>query len=203
MGFPKLRRTSPMQEPFRKESESMRKTIHLWVRALAPFPLLVLLLAACGGSGSPQPPVEFKSETGGFSITTPYALKETTQSVDTEAGKIEIHMFSAEQGQQAWMVGYSDYPPEIVEASDAEGLLGASRDGAVSNVNGELVSDAPVSLNEHPGREFTASAQGLSLRARIFLVENRLYQIMAVVPKGQENSEEVDRFLQSFQLIGK
>jgi hypothetical protein len=182
----------------------MRKTISLCARLLALLALLVPSLAACGSStSSSQPPSEFKSETGGFSIATPYSLKETTQSVDTAAGKVETHMFRAEQGQEAWVVAYSELPVEIVQASDPRGMLEASRDGAVANINGELVSDAPISLNEYPGREFTASAQGLSLRARMFLVENRLYQIMAVVPKDKENSKEIDDFLQSFQLTGK
>jgi hypothetical protein len=116
-------------------------------------------------------------------------------------------MFVAEQGQQAWLVGYSDYPEATVQASDAAPMLAGARDGGVGNVNGQLVSDAEVTLNGYPGREFSASVtqagQEMMLRERVYLVGNRLYQVLVLVPKGQENSTEVEDFLQSFQLTAE
>ena len=128
---------------------------------------------------TPEPANLFQPEGGGFSIVPPYPLQETTQSVDTDAGPIEVHMFVAEQGQKAWLVGYSDYPEALVEASDPATMLAGARDGAVSNVNGQLVSDAEIALNGYPGREFSASVtqngQEIVLRQRVYMVGNRLY----------------------------
>lgn len=151
---------------------------------------------------------EFKSEAGGFSVITPYTLKETVQSVDTQAGAIDIHIFSADRNDTSLLVGYSDYPVEIVKASDPEKMLDGSRDGAVTNVKGELVAEVKTSLNNFPGRELTISAkaengQEMILRGRIFLVDNRLYQVMAITSKGKGNSAEIGDFLASFKLLGK
>ena len=127
--------------------------------------------------------------------------------MDTDAGPIEVHMFVAEQGQKAWLVGYSDYPEALVEASDPATMLAGARDGAVSNVNGQLVSDAEITLNGYPGREFSASVtqngQEIVLRQRVYMVGNRLYQVVVIAPKGEENSTEVEDFFQSFRLTAE
>lgn len=185
----------------------MKRTISLCVPLLVLFALVVPSLAACGSSTT-EPPQEFKSETGRFSIMAPYALEETTQSVDTEAGTIEIHMFVADRGQESWLVGYSDYPEEIVQAADPQLILEGAGNGAAANVDGELVSIAQTSLNDYPGRKVTISAQAqngqdMVVQGHMFLVGNRLYQILVVVPKGQESRQEIADFLQSFQLIGE
>jgi len=116
-------------------------------------------------------------------------------------------MFVAEQGQKAWLVGYSDYPEALVEASDPATMLAGARDGAVSNVNGQLVSDAEITLNGYPGREFSASVtqngQEIVLRQRVYMVGNRLYQVVVIAPKGEENSTEVEDFFQSFRLTAE
>jgi hypothetical protein len=113
-------------------------------------------------------------------------------------------MFVAEHGQQAWLVGYSDYPEATVKASDPATMLAGARDGAVANANGQLVSDVEVTLNGYPGREFSAAVtqngQEFVLRQRVYMVGNRLYQVLVLVPKGEEDSPEVEAFFQSFQL---
>jgi len=151
---------------------------------------------------------EFKSEAGNFSVQTPYTLKESSESLDTQVGEIEIHSFLGEQGNESVSIGYTDYPAELVQVSDPERILDGSRDGAVANVKGELVSETRISLDGYPGRELTISViadnkQEIVLRGRVFLVENRLYQIMAVAPKGKENAKNIDAFLQSFALLDK
>ena len=157
---------------------------------------------------APNVAQEFQSRDGGFSIMTPYTLKETTQFMDTQIGKIEVHFFIADQGEKSFLVVYSDYPSEVIKTSDPEKMLDGSRDGAINNVKGELVSEEHISLNNYPGRDFTIGAQtengqDLFMRGRIFLVENRLYQIMVMATKGNENNKEIDDFLESFALLSK
>lgn len=159
-------------------------------------------------SFAPKVAREYRSEAGNFSVQTPYTLKESSESLDTQVGEIEIHSFLGERGNESVSVGYTDYPAELVRVSDPERILDGSRDGAVENVNGELVSETRISLDGYPGRELTISIiaenkQEIVLRGRVFLVENRLYQIMAVVPKGKENGKHIEDFLQSFTLLSR
>jgi hypothetical protein len=34
----------------------------------------------------------------------------------------------------------------------------------------------------------------------MYLVKNRLYQVMAVTPQGKETSKDVEKFLESFKV---
>lgn len=143
---------------------------------------------------------EFVSEEGGFSVSMPGTPTEETQSIPTEAGDIEIHMFSIESGSTAYLVGYSDYPPDVIEIVDSDMLLDSARDGAVGD--GALLSEKSITLGDYPGRELTVetSDEGIMVYARVYLVGNRLYQV--VVSTGDDAlTEEMRGFLDSFKLL--
>lgn len=148
---------------------------------------------------------EFTSETGGFAISTPVTLSEASQSVETQVGNIDIYTFTAEEPEAAYVVAYSDYPSEIVAQSDPTAMLDGSRDGAVNNVGGTLISENPVELAGNPGRALVIDTQtetgaAATVNARLYLVDNRLYQVLVVVPKDQEGKVDVQGFLDSFTL---
>ena len=171
--------------------------------------LMALLLAICVMACTPAPkPQEFKSEAGRFSVMAPVVLKETTQTQETAAGKVVCHLYLGNLGGLGYGVAYSDYPEEGVRKSDPEKILDGGRNGAVSNVNGKLVIETKIALEGNPGRELVidakdASQGDLTIKARLFLVGNRLYVVMAAAKKGQVGFKEMDQFLQSFKLLGK
>jgi hypothetical protein len=162
----------------------------------------MVLISACS-SNTKQ---ELKSDSGKFSITAPGELKEELQSVDTDVGKIDIHMYTLEKSGRAYVVGYSDYPQEMINQTDPQKLLDGGRDGAMKNVSGKLIKEKKITLKENPGRELvldgtSASGQEATIMARLFLVGNRLYQVMVVTPKGADSSSETSDFLGSFKLL--
>jgi hypothetical protein len=147
----------------------------------------------------------FTSETGGFTIDSPLDLIEASQSVPTAAGDIDIYTYTAENDNAAYVVAYSDYPAEIVEQTDPAMILDGGRDGAVGNVGGTLVSEDQIELDGNPGRSLVIDAetddgQAATINARIYLVENRLYQALVVVPKDGEDKVDIQGFLDSFTL---
>lgn len=169
-----------------------------------PLLLSLVLVAACN-TATPPTLEEFSSENGGFAISTPLTLEESVQSVDTAVGPIEIHTFTGENRNAAYVVAYSDYPAEMVSQVDPTMLLDGSRDGAVQNVNGTLVSEETLDLNGNPGRSLvidatTDTGEDATVNARLYLVENRLYQVLVVVPKGKEEGVDIAGFLNSFSL---
>ena len=105
-------------------------------------------------------------------------------------------------------MSYWDYPPGLVQPDKLEKMLDASRDGSVANVGGKLVREEKITLMGNPGRDLvidTGSSAGPGarlLRGRLFIVGNRMYQIMVVTPKNQKSSPETEAFLQSFKLLG-
>jgi len=166
--------------------------------------LLILLFSLTSCSGSP--PKEFKSDPGRFSVMTPVELQAESKTLDTEAGKIELHLFAAQLDNIAYVVGYSDYSPESAPPGYAEKMLDGARDGSVGNTKGKLISETPITLSGYPGRELVIETRGQDLppavvKTRLFMVKNRLYQVTVVAPRGKAGDKIIDDFLQSFKLL--
>jgi hypothetical protein len=115
-------------------------------------------------------------------------------------------MFATETRNGANMVGVADLPIDADEpAALTEQRLDGARDGAIGKVRGKLLKNQPIIMaGKYPGREFTASlsepANGL-VRARIWLVGKRLYQVMVIGTDTYAGSTSSTDFLDSFRLI--
>lgn len=167
--------------------------------------VLIAAVVLVGCNGQEATVEAFSSEAGEFSISTPAPFEETQQSVDTPVGTVEIVTFTAETEQSAYVVAYTDYPPEIVEQSNPQELLDSSRDGAVTNIGGTLVREKEIDLKGNPGRSLLINANtdegdATMVRSDIYLVGNRLYQVLVVAPEPIMREGSADRFLQSFNL---
>ena len=117
-------------------------------------------------------------------------------------------MFTGEQGNVAYWVSYGDYPGTLVAKISPEAVLDGARHGMVSNINGKLISETIVSLAGYPGRELLIDVMGgnrqeITIKAHLFLVKNRLYQIAWCAPKGKASIVEMDAFLKSLKLLKK
>ena len=170
---------------------------------IATLLLTGLILPACTAA-----PKEFRSTEGRFSVVAPISFKEETQTLDTTVGKIEMHMFIAEGKDIAYAVAYSDYPEEMIRQSNPDQVLNGARDGMVSNVNGKLVLETKITLGKYPGREVVVDLKldndiDGTVKSRMYLVENRMYQTQVITTKGAVSMQTISDFLDSFQLIGE
>lgn len=162
---------------------------------------------SAAGSAAPNLQ-EFKSKPGRFAVMAPVPLKETTQSIKGKFGKVEMHMFMGQQGDTCYIVSYADFPPKQAHQPDPEKVLDGGRNGMVSNANGKLVFENKITLQGNPGRELVIDAKDRSgakgtVKARLFLVKNRLYEVMVAAPKGGISGLQMDDFLKSFRLLGQ
>lgn len=163
------------------------------------------LAAACGGLGKTEFK-EFKSDAGKFTVNAPDGkMTETSQNVATAAGSIQLTMYQSTAGNNTYMAGYSDFPEALIKQVSVDKLLDGARDGAVANVNGKLISDTKIERDGNTGKEIVLEAkapngQEATAKAHYFLINNRLYQAMAIVPKGQTGGAEVDDYLKSFKI---
>jgi len=168
---------------------------------------VALLLAGGLAACSPSPaPKEFKSEAGRFAVLTSAPLREESKTLETEAGKTELHLFTGQLNDLALVIGYSDYPPEAAPPGYAEKMLDGARKGLVGNTKGRLVSETNISLSGYPGRELVIEVWNedrppATFKGRLFMVKNRLYQVMVVAPRGKAGDQVIDDFLQSFKLL--
>lgn len=147
---------------------------------------------------------EFTSKEGLFRVLMPGTPKQHTAEAESDFGKGVLHMNTAQADRTLYGAHYLDYPAEIKKAP-IQKVLDASRDGALANLEGKLVSEKDIKLDKYPGREVQIEvAEGKRLfRARVYLVEQRMYQVVVFGTKAAATSKEADKFIDSFTLTKK
>lgn len=152
---------------------------------------------------------QFKSEAGGFSVQTPVALQ---QSSFVEKTGLLDYIFYGGGNNGGYSVIYFDYPEEYRQRASKQVLDEAIEHAQARlkrrEVETKVVSEKPLSLDGHPGREVVVNmttAHGPQARVKwhFFLVNNRLYMLSAGGSQGGMTNSEIDKFLDSFQLLSK
>jgi hypothetical protein len=148
---------------------------------------------------------DFSSAEGRFSAKFPSAPESQVLPTPTAVGNVEQKMFSVTSGMGFYAASFADYPETAMKDAVPATVLDGARDGAVKNVQGKLVKEDQIAIDGHPGRylkiEATPQGQAIDVEARIFLVKNRLYQMIVVRPRGSGGDADVSRFLGSFKLV--
>lgn len=164
---------------------------------------LVLVLLALGGCGESKEWQRFESEEGQFSILFPGKPEQNTSLTPTLEGDIETKSFIAEQGGVDYSVFFEDYPLYIIE-SDPAALLDEAIRTYVDSINARARMKKEITLDGYPGREFRFETleEGMIviIRARYYLVENRVYVLAALSSAPDSYSPEIDMFMDSFEL---
>lgn len=130
---------------------------------------------------------------------------------------VPMSMTSTGVGPTLFVVGVARLPPSVVD--DRQGrqqALASFRDALVRNVNGTGIRTAPARLDLPPGDSrivFAAEAIEASgrdaqdrvvrLAARFFVVDDRLYQVVALGGENEIPAEALDTFFTSFRLVGR
>jgi hypothetical protein len=148
---------------------------------------------------------EVTSEAGAFLVLMPGEPQEQTETVETEVGPVDANFVQVATQEGAYQVVYSDYPEEVIANSDTDELFQGAINGALENIDGELVSEEEISIDGNPGREFVAEAslEGINVtyKGRYFLVGNRLYQVFVVGNADAIEDDDITTFIDSFELL--
>lgn len=137
----------------------------------------------------------------GFSVKMPERPKRDSRTLNTEVGPVALQMDMVENLNRAYVVGYCDYPEDMVRNSDKNEILKGAMNGGARGTGGQLKRSQPITLNGHPGLEFWATIpdkNGKS-RYRVYLVNNRLFQLGVIHDEGFEPNTEL--FFGSFELL--
>ncbi len=161
--------------------------------------LLAVLIALTGCSQKEM--AEYTAADGNFKVKFPGEPKVTTQS----ANGVTLKMYMVESFGRGHMIGWADMPiPPWESESKTKSRLYDGRDGALKAVNGKSnLSTKSVLLEERfPGIEFGGEADGRHIRARVYLVGKRMYQVF-VMSQSEEDlkSPEAEDFFASFGLL--
>ncbi|MFN4259073.1 MAG: hypothetical protein ACK4RK_07225 [Gemmataceae bacterium] len=143
---------------------------------------------------------EFSSAAGRFKVQMPGAPKESSLDVAGTTAKL----FLVEVNDSAYLASYADMPiPANEGAEQTQMRLDGAVQGMVTNVNGKLTKETKIKLGQYPGRAVEAElpqANGY-LRARIYMVDRRLYQLVIAGDKQTVYSKDAEKFLGSLVLI--
>src|SRR5262249_5784951 len=142
----------------------------------------------------------YTSKEGKFTILLPGTPKEQTQEAKTAAGTSKIHtLIAVVSVDEHYVVVFNAVP--AAKTIGSEKLLDSARDGrskSFGNVAGE--KRVRVGKANFGGREVQFEAKnGKSTRARYFLVDETLFQVIATGKDEFVKGDEVTKFLQSFK----
>jgi hypothetical protein len=166
--------------------------------------VLAVLAAGCGGLTVQ----EYTSTEGRYRVQFAGQPKHQEKIVPTPVGPVTAKFaISDERSGTGRVVMYVDYPPNLFGPGSVNAGLEGACQGMIAEGQLTALSKKTVSLNGYPGREVSFDSQPgrpgpkMQGRARLYLVGNRLYQILIAGRTGVIQSETIDGFLNSFSLL--
>ncbi|HEX5705884.1 MAG TPA: hypothetical protein VFX96_01210 [Pyrinomonadaceae bacterium] len=162
--------------------------------------LALVLMASSPTFAFQDPPVweKFTSDKGRFSVLLPGKPKEETKTADSPHGPYTTTIFLLSAPGAIYIAGWVDYDPNFKFGVQAE--LEANRDNFVKAMKATVLQTRQIEYGTHPGIEFTAESEAHFVSSRVYVVGRRPYQLIAVVPKSDRDSPDIDRFLTSFAV---
>jgi hypothetical protein len=157
---------------------------------------------------------EFRSPEG-YSVMLPGRAQTVARDVEFEGQKLPVTMTSTGVGPAMFALGVAILPAGIAsDAAARERAIAYFRDGLVRNIGGTVVSARPASLALPPGspRQLRAAqaveargrvgadGRATALAARFLIVDDRLFQLIALGGEGSIDPQALDTFFTSFRL---
>jgi hypothetical protein len=127
----------------------------------------------------------FISSDGCFSIHPPdRPSKAEAEAYDSPKGRVSGYKYSWYTSDGIYNISYSEFPYELDDVRISNKFLNNLRDKLVSKVHGQLQTDAPLSIDDYPGREIIIRKSDGALIERMYLVDRRLFQLSNFVTKA-------------------
>lgn len=142
----------------------------------------------------------FASPELGFSIVLPGMPVKQTATLQTNAGPLDYYLFSTNFEEGKYTLGFAKLPTAGL-ASDE--FFNSVRDDLVAKAQGQISQEQIIDQAGVAGRELTIlPANGRNtMLIRFYLEDDHLYVLTVTVPKALVQSENVSRFLDSFQVL--
>jgi hypothetical protein len=145
---------------------------------------------------------------GGYSVMLPpggrsISAKQPLQLPD--GSKIELNVNGVDLGDAGgYMVIHANLPSGGPQLTNEQRFEGAKQGLLANTPGGKFVKEEKIMLaNKYEGRDFTVDVAGKgTMRIRVYLVESRLYELIAASGQGAASSDAT-KFFDSFKLTGK
>jgi hypothetical protein len=146
---------------------------------------------------------ELAPKDGGFSVMMPGAPIEQKESLRLPSGPVDLLIYAVERkrDETAFIAMYCELPEAVFKNGTNEKRLDYARNRAVAATKGKLTGEKKLKLGANPGRELLFEVEGKGqVRQVLYVVKDKLYQLLVAGPKEKTMSKDADRFLQSFKL---
>jgi hypothetical protein len=186
-------------------------------RGLAWALVLAAAAAACGCT----PRFEWREirvVEDGFTVALPDHPLQARRDVDLGDGlHASMHMTSTGVGATLFAVGVATLPPAVcAAAADCQAVLARVAAALARNLGGGLTAQSPAAITVPPGRQLRAgwsaqasgnvvgagaAARAARLAVRLYVVDDRLYQVVAIGTPGELEAEALETFFTSFRIL--
>jgi hypothetical protein len=158
------------------------------IRFLLPGFVVVLLAVTADGTQAKWK--EFTWAEGKCAILLPGTPKERKNALELI------------EGEGIYLLSYHDIKGLKEGGEDlVKKIFDGTRDELLKSFGGKLLSEKKLTLGKHPGRELQVEVKALGVyRVRVYLVGERMYQIIVMGPKALTDSKETEKLLESFKL---
>jgi hypothetical protein len=172
------------------------------MKAFSIIILLALAMLPLPGLAQDLTWQKFQSPEGRFSVLLPGRPKEEVTTITTAVGPVAYHYYSVDLQNGFYGVGYSDFPVDPVAVSGLDSVLNGARNGALANMQAKLVSEQNIEIQGQRGRELIMLAYDgkVTLKVRMFVVNSRLFMVMAGTSTRMFISDDLERFFGSFSF---
>jgi hypothetical protein len=148
-----------------------------------------------------EKPKPYESSENQYRVAFPKDPTVTSKKLATAAGPLPVHTARAEASKDLVLsVTVTTYPESFLDVTPSK-LLDGVRDG-LKGADGTVKADKEITFGDgkHPARDVTVEAGKTTIRAKLILVDRRLYQVMLTGSKDKVAAAE-DEFLKSFELM--
>jgi hypothetical protein len=151
----------------------------------------------------------------GFAAVLPGRPQTVSREIKLPDAKVQMSMTSTGIGATLFAVGAAELPPGLsADPAARQRTVTHLREALVRNVNGSVTKSSAATLPVPPGdarKILTAEAieatgrdangRAVQLTARFFIVDDRLFQVVALGAEGEIPPDALDTFFASFRLI--
>jgi hypothetical protein len=138
----------------------------------------------------------FAPPEGHFAVLMPGTPSGQRRSTNSPRGKIVQRSYGLRTPNSVLEVVFADYP----FVPDAKTELRANRDQLVKETDTKLVSEWPINYRGNPGLEFRCERSDSIFIVRLYVIGQTVYEIVAGGYLKQIDFDEINRFVNSFQL---
>ena len=173
-----------------------------FARVTAGAIVLIGLLAAAPLYTQTAPEVwkQYPYPSDGFAISAPSVPTYSNQVKATDAGNVEIHTYTIPLGSNG-VVMISSSQVNGLEKNSPRTRLQMAKEGALKAGDATLTTEKEITVGRYPGLQYEATAQNLHVRARMYIVKNRLFQLLEISPLTTPFPIEAERISTSFKIL--